>query len=258
MKGDQIKGIEEPIIAGVNNAYYEHLRMTDNYTGFSDRIIEYHIVTCVAQALMPWASTNGIKVELEYPIRSFYNNAFPKISFHGNDIFDQKMKSRSDHNPEYNKKRRIDIALTYDDKAFAGIRALAGIEIKAINKLKASILKDVDRLAMAMQNTDSYLDNSILEGYSLFFRNLHNGKKILSDKILGEKKLKSKQDWNKEIDLLAKKFPALEFELEEISINEDTGESVEERFNPEEDNNADVAQETGLVVCYLIKIKRKP
>ncbi len=249
--------LEDLITGGASNAYFEHCRMTHNNTGFSERVIEYHLTVGIAQMLLKRVEIHNCRIELEYPIKDFYNNAFAENSFTGGRLFEGKMIDREDHNPENNIKQRLDIALTYSGEIFEGERVAYGIEVKSIDQSDDCLLFDIKRLSSAIASTEKYSANSIEAGYSLFLRNHYKGKKILETDFLNSKKTNTRDYWRHQIAQLEVQFPTLKFKLEETSFYEETHESIQDQFDPEEDMYSDVAEATGSVVCYLLKISRK-
>lgn len=250
------------IEAGAKQAYLENLMMTQNYTSFESRMIESLIVINVAQHLMHWGVSKGLKVNLEYPLRQFYNGAFPAFINTSKDIFNQSMDWRKDHNPKGNKSGRMDIVITGDTKSNQVFHdpseaSLVGVEVKAINKSDKSIKKDISRLFDAMIEVDTVGNNAIGACYSLFFRSLHNDKKGIIESEIIEKKEKEREKWANQLKQLEIKNSEIQFELHEIPIEQQSIEEAASTRPPEHFDYEDLIENSGLVVCYLIKIKRK-
>lgn len=258
----QLTEVENLIIAGAQKAYKENIFLTSNDTDLQSRIIESLIVVNIAQSLLDWGIQNEFQINLEYPIRDYYNGAFQVFKWIGNQLFNRKIVHRKDHNPKGNKKGRVDIAITK-----APIRqgtffnpsniSLVCIEAKAINKTDKLIIKDVKRIANSLIISDDNFENHIVAGYNIFFRRLDTPHKIVNSEDIKEKKNKSLTQWNKITDSLSKEFNKLEFSLRSVTLKEISFEEIKDYYNPEIYDYADVAVKTGAVVCYLLKIIKK-
>lgn len=258
-KDNYLKEIEELIKDGANRAYEENVIMCFDQTDFKSRMVEYLVVVNIAKLLMKWALPNNLQVQLEYSLADFYNGAFQTIKWEGKSIFDRKMIKRTDHNPPQNKSARIDIAIT-SDSFNAGIYikpryiSLIGIEIKSISNQKKTILKDIHRLSHSLVLNDAIGKNKIKACYSLFYRRLDNYKKVNSKEVLEVKKEREIEKWNSVLNKIKNDYPSLNYILEPILVQESHVKDIINQFPTEHFDYSEVAEKSGLIMCYLIKI----
>ncbi|MGB4773317.1 MAG: hypothetical protein WBP58_17765 [Chitinophagaceae bacterium] len=275
-KSIDLRDIETIIKEGAKKAYRDNLFLTGNYTDFQSRMIESLVVITIAQKLLDWAFTNNCQIQLEYPIKDFYNGAFPDIIWTQREVFDpSKFIKRQNHNPikvncegiedvklKENKSGRIDIAITTEpssgkEGAFfinPKLKSLIGIEIKAINKSASDIENDFIRMANAVSLEDRISPNGILSCYCLFYRRLDNPKQITSEEEIEGLKVKDQEKWTGKFNELLKSTPTVKYDLEPIVISEGAVDGLSDYYPPEEFDASDIAEMTGLVVCYLMKI----
>jgi hypothetical protein len=257
---------EELIIKqGATKAYQQNIYFTGNNTNFQSRIIESLIVINIAQSLLEWAIKNNLCINLEYPIKHFYNGAFPKMIWTKRVTSNpSKFLRRIEHNPKFNKSGRIDIVITKEPKTDVdGIylkpssKSLFGIEIKSINNSIKDIKIDFLRMSYAVALQDDLTTNSIQAGYCLFYRRLDNPKKIYTEDEIEKIKVDDLLRWNQIfVDILPHK-QNIQFKNKQIVISEDSFEKLKGYYPPEEFDANEIAELTGLVVCYLVKITRK-
>lgn len=273
-----LNDIEDIIKGGAKKAYRDNLFLTGNYTDFQSRMIESLVVITIAQKLLDWAFLNYCQIQLEYPIKDFYNGAFPDIIWTQREIFDpSQFVKRQNHNPikvnsekssdakeKENKSGRIDIAITTEpssgkEGAFfinPKLKSLIGIEIKAINKSTSEIENDFIRMSNAVALEDRISSNGIISCYCLFYRRLDNPKQINSKEEIEELKIVDKDKWSKKFDVLIQSTPSLKYDIEPIIISEGAVDEIAEYYPPEEFDASEIAEMTGLVVCYLVKLYR--
>lgn len=278
MDSINLKDIEDIIKEGAKKAYRDNLFLTGNYTDFQSRMIESLVVITIGQKLLDWAFPNHCQVQLEYPIKDFYNGAFPDIVWTQREIFDPtQFVKRQNHNPikinfegnedfksKANKSGRIDIAITTEpssgkEGAFfinPKLKSLIGIEIKAINKSASEIENDFIRMANAVTLEDQISSNGILSCYCLFYRRLDNPKHINSKEDIDRLKVKDKDKWSCKFNEFIKSAPTVKYDLEPIVISEGSVDGLADYYPPEEFEASEIAEMTGLVVCYLVKIYR--
>jgi hypothetical protein len=278
MDSINLKDIEDIIKEGAKKAYRDNLFLTGNYTDFQSRMIESLVVITIAQKLLDWAFPNYCQVHLEYPIKDFYNGAFPDIIWTQREVFDPtQFVKRQNHNPikvdsernddvksKENKSGRIDIAITTEpssgkEGAFfinPKLKSLIGIEIKAINKSASEIENDFIRMANAVSLEDRISSNGIISCYCLFYRRLDNPKHINSKEEIDRLKVLDKDKWSGKFNELIKSTPILKYDLEPIVISEGAVDGLADYYPPEEFDASEIAEMTGLVVCYLVKIYR--
>ncbi len=278
MNSINLRDIESIIKEGAKKAYRDNLFLTGNYTDFQSRMIESLVVITIAQKLLDWAFPNNCQIQLEYPIKDFYNGAFPDIIWTQREVFDpSQFIKRQNHNPIKlnseviedvklieNKSGRIDIAITTEpssgkEGAFfinPKLKSLIGIEIKAINKNASDIENDFNRMANAVSLEDRISPNGILSCYCLFYRRLDNPKQINSKEEIEGLKVKDKDKWTSKFNELIKSNPTVKYELKPIIISESAVDGLANYYPPEEFDASEIAEMTGLVVCYLTKVYR--
>lgn len=258
----------QPIVKGVINAYKENEHLTKNYTGLQSRIIESLIVINVAQQLLSWDGDNKFVFELEYSVKDFFNGAFPIMSYiKGDTPITGKPIFRRDHNPDDNKdeQQQMDIAVLKNPSgsssaAFAFPRLVSkyGIEVKSINQAKSRILKDLNRLSSAMSEFDAVGENEIEMSYSVFLRRLDNVEAISTEEYIEKRRKKETKKWFNELKKLGISYPTLTFSLTEVDCaNQPENEFVQSE-DPESCTYEEVAEETGVVVGYVVEISRTP
>ncbi len=258
LTNNQINLIEGLIIEGAEKSYRENLFFCGFQSNLQSRIIESLITINVAQKLLDFCLQNDLQINLEYPISDFYNGAFPALSWVGEDIFNRKMIRRLDHTPSVKKLGRIDIVITkepFNEGLFykPSLMSLLGIEIKAINKSNDKILNDINRIANSLILNDAISANNVSVGFSLFFRRLDNPKEIITEKIIKKKKQREIEYWKKQIDNLLNE--KVKYVIKEIVIEESPIELISEYYSPDHFDYSEVADNSGLVVCYLVKLE---
>lgn len=256
--------IESILEKGAKDAYRDNILMVYKHSDFESRMIESLIVVTVAQQLLDWTMKNYMQLHMEYPIKDFYNGAFPAFTWDGEkSIYESdRMINRINHNPPGNKTGRIDLAIT-QEPINEGVfynpqwKSLVGIEVKAINKPNKAIKKDIERLTLGMVNKDKVGTNTIQLGYSLFYRRLDNPKEIIEGDKIAAKKKKELVKWDKHLQALGATHTDLNFEIKEITVKEAAFEEIKHSYDPEFHDYSDVADASGLVMCYIVKISKK-
>jgi len=254
--------IEMLLKKGARKAYGENIMMCYQHSDFSSRMIEYVAVVNIAQLLLEWALPKYLQVQLEYPLRDFYNGAFPAIKWKKtNDFFNTEMISRTSHSPT-KKKSRIDIAITCEPFNEGGhyispqYKSLVGIEVKSITKGKSKIKEDIVRLSDALSLKDKIEENGIEACYSLFYRRLDNEKAVNSNSELEDKKIKELKNWKDILIDFESRYQLLKYEIEPIIIEESIIDDIAGQYPPEHFDYQEVAEKTGLIMCYLVKITK--
>lgn len=254
-----LQEIENHILEGLKKGYDQNLYFTQNYTDFQSRIIEYLITVNIAQNLEKYCFRKGLSVNLEYPIENFYNGAFPSVKF-PEKLFGGNLLNRKDHNPINNKSKRIDIAITEDSMHNSGYlsnqqRSLVGIEVKALNPVLNKIKEDVLRIVNALNLKDPISRNQILSGYICFFRRFDKDNQTLTKSQIEKLKKKEIEKWSKIINEYSLEFTDLNFEIIPKKLKESPVENILPfGDNPAHENHEDYADNSGLVMAYLIKI----
>lgn len=255
--------IELKIKEGAKKAYRENLYFTRNHTNFQSKIIENLIVINIAQSLLDWVLTNELHIQLEYPIRHFYNGAFPKIKW------DKRLLSnpllflkRIEHNPIQNKSGRVDLVITKVPNIKVdgiylkpSLRSIIGIEVKSINNSVNDIKKDFTRMASAIELKDDLSTNNIQACYCIFYRRLDKLNKIYTKDEIN--KIKD-EDYSKWHDIFSKLVTQkVSYNIDREIISENCFEDLNGYYSPEEFEANEIAEQTGLVVCYLVRITRE-
>lgn len=258
----QVKEIEEFIIIGAKKAYHQNLVFTGQYISLQSRIIENLVTINIAQSLLDWIIKNRLQIHLEYPIKDFYNGAFPTMKLDGDSIFNTTFKERNEHKPSNNKLGRIDIVIAgepHNEGYYSNPqnKSLIGIEIKSITKSKQKVIADIIRVFKALTLVDPIESNSINQGYSVFFRRLDNPNKIINEKQILKKRKKEIEYWENVFKGINTDSDKYVFEIQETIIEESPIEKISSQFDQEDTEYSEIIDNSGLVVCYLIKIKRK-
>jgi hypothetical protein len=157
--------ITDVIKKGLIKGYRENLLLLSSYNDFVDQVREYLLTVNVAQQLLEWNNQHLYKINIEYPVFSFYNNAFLAYYWDITDIFNMSIIRREEGlSPTDKRYQKIDIAITQEqsgDNASTHERTLVGIELKGINKNETEIIRDAERMAKAMVLKDKSSENSI-------------------------------------------------------------------------------------------------
>ena len=248
--------IEKLIFEGAISAYIKNLNYSYQFTNYTTRMIEYIITVNVAEKLFSYVDIKNLKVHLEYPIRDFYNGAFPDF------VWDKFGFKKGDYTPVDNPSGLVDIVITSDGEHGKYFRetpysSIIGIEIKSINRTIPSIKKDIERMADAMVLKNKIDENNIKKGYVLFMRKLGSSNNLNSKEQLENKLEKDKKNWNNIISEYQNKYMKLLFEINSEEIFKTSNAEIVKEYPPEFFDYSDVADKTGVVISYLIKISRK-
>ncbi len=264
MNAQQVTQLEDSIKKGMEYGYTQNLILKSSFDNFQKKVREYLLTVNVAQNILKWNSSHSFIVHLEYPSKDFYKNAFlstrdvypPGLS--GEDILfvQPETITRSTHAPYGKPKGLIDIAIMEErnEATYGNIRSIVGIEIKAINQSRTKVIEDVNRLANSMITNDIVSENSIEVCYSVFVQRLDKDDQILTKAEIAKKKNKTVIKWTKHI---AKKciFNGLTLTLIPFDIEVSGLEDVANMYD-ETDDASEVANATGAVIGFLIKIER--
>jgi hypothetical protein len=68
--------VKENIKKGLTNGYKQNLLLLSSYNSFIDQVQEYLLTVNVAQQLLEWNNQHIYRIQIEYPVFHFYNNAF--------------------------------------------------------------------------------------------------------------------------------------------------------------------------------------
>ncbi len=255
-----ISKVKENIKIGLKKGYKQNLLLLSSYSDFIDQVREYLLTVNVAQQLLDWNEQHSYKIQIEYPVFHFYNNAFVAYEWDIKDIFDIAIIQRqSGHSPTDKLYQKIDIAITQEQNgsnASTHERTLSGIELKGINKSEDEIIRDAKRMSNAMLLTDKVSDNSIKFCFCGFLRRFDKGEEIVTEAFIQQKTDKELEHWEEICNKLAAKYPSLNFTIEKFDI-ENTPLTDVAGFHKKMDSDySEVANDTGSVVGYILTIKR--
>ena len=254
------KDISKAIKTGLQKGYNQNLLLLSSYDDFMNQVREYLLTVNVAQQLLNWNKNHQYKVRIEYPIQTFYTNAFPSHKWNGKDIFSLDIVSRDpNHSPTEHHYQKIDLAITQDTvgaNATEDERSIVGIELKGINQSTDLIMKDVIRMANAMIRTDSISNNSIKYCYSGFLRRFDQGDQMVTDSFLKEKELGENKYWNNQCSILNNQFKELSFSFEFFPIVHRPVEVIRQVHTQIQSDYNEVANNTGMLSGGIITIKR--
>lgn len=255
-----VEDIENLIKNGLMNGYKENILFTQNYSDLQSRIIEYLIVVNVAKELKEYCFKNGIEINLEHSLNDFYNNAFPTVIFSGG-FFSSKAIRRKNHSPEDSKIKRLDIVLTSEinnegELGFPSKKSIIGIEIKSINQSNKKIKQDIIRLSKALNLTDSISENYIKAGFACFFKRFDKEDKILSKEAYEVKAKKELEKWYSYFQELRIPYSNLIFNISEIKVANLPVEEFVFHSHEIQYDYSEVAQNTGFINAYIIRIDR--
>lgn len=259
-KTSLVDNIEILIKNGLINGYKENILFTQNYFDLQSRIIEYLIVVNVAKELLQYCIQNGMEINLEHSLNDFYNNAFPSVIFSGG-FFSSKALKRKNHTPEDSKTKRLDIVLTSEmsnegELGFPSKKSIFGIEIKAINQSNKKIKQDIIRLSKALNLKDPISNNYIKAGFACFFKRFDREEKILSREAYEVKAKKEVEKWQSYFEELGKIYKELRFTITEIKVTNLPVEEFVFHTSEIQYDYSEVAQSTGFINAYIIKIDR--
>ena len=250
--------ISKRIKLGLQKGYNQNLLLLSSYDDFMYEVREYLLTVNVAYQLLEWNKNHHYKVRIEYPIQTFYTNAFPSHTWKGEDVFNMDIVSRDpDHSPTEHHYQKIDIAITQDTaEASENEKTIVGIELKGINQKPVLIVKDLLRMANAMIRTDSISDNNIKYCYSGFLRRFDKGDEMVTESFLQEKEIKEKEYWNNQCSILNIQFKELLFSFEFFSIVHRPLEVITQVHTEMQSDYNEVANDTGMVSGGIIIIER--
>ncbi|MCW3111461.1 MAG: hypothetical protein JWQ09_5967 [Segetibacter sp.] len=252
--------IVENIKIGLAKGYKQNLLLISPYNDFIDDIREYLLTVNVAQQLLGWDKQHNYKIQIEYPVSSFYSNAFPAYDWEFTDIFDMAIISRQpEHSPTKKFHQKIDIAITHEslDNSDKHDRSLIGIELKGINKNESEIIKDAQRLAKAMLLKDKIADNSIKFCFCGFLKRFDKSHEMVTIDYINRKSLEETDLWNKICNDLNTNFEDLNFSINIFEVINTPFEVVSEIHKQMDSEFSEVANDTGIVVGGILTIDRK-
>jgi hypothetical protein len=256
-----INQIKDNIIKGLTKGYKQNLLLLSSYNDFIDQVREYLLTVNVAQQLLDWNQDHMYKIQIEYPVFHFYNNAFIDYDWDVKDLFDMAIIQRqSGHSPTEKLNQKIDIAITQEqsgNNASTHERTLSGIELKGINQSEDEIIKDAKRMSNAMLRTDPISPNSIEFCYCGFLRRFDKGEEMVTDNFIQNKIAVEQNRWNVICNNLATEYSTLDFYVEKFDIVNTPLELIADIHKQMETEYSEVANDTGIVVGYIMTIKRK-
>ena len=253
--------IKKNIQKGLTNGYNQNLLLLSSYNDFIDQVREYLLTVNVAQQLLDWNHHHLYQIRIEYPILHFYNNAFAAYEWQVKSIFEMDIIQRlPGHSPTDKLQQKIDIAVTQEQtgaNASRNERTLSGIELKGINKSEDEIISDAKRMSIAMLRTDPVSINSIEFCFCGFLRRFDKSKQMVTDTFIQQKTTDEQNRWNKVCADLAAIYPALDFDAEMFEIVNTPVNKIADFHKQMDSDYAEVANDTGIVVGYILTITRK-
>ena len=253
--------VKEQIKIGLIKGYKQNLLLLSSFSDFIEQVREYLLTVNVAQQLLEWNEKHNYKIQIEYTIFQFYNNAFLAHDLNIKDIFDMALIQRqTGHSPTDKLNQKIDIAITQEQTCNSGFsheRTVCGIELKAINKNENEIISDARRMSNAMIRTDNVSPNSIEFCFCGFLIRFDKGEEMVTDNFIQIKTANEQIRWNTICSDLAIEFPTLDFYVEKFDIISTPLELVANIHKQMESDYSEVANDTGIVVGYIMTIERK-
>ena len=252
--------IKDTIQKGLTKGYNQNLLLLSSYNDFIDQVREYLLTVNVAQQLLDWSS-HTYRIQIEYPVYHFYNNAFAAYEWDVKSIFEMDIIQRQPgHSPTEKLHQKIDIAITQEQtgtNASSNERTLSGIELKGINKSEDEIIRDAKRMSIAMLRTDPVSNNTIEFCFCGFLRRFDKSREVVTETFIQQKINNEQSRWDKVCADLAATYPALDFETEKFDIISTPVDKVAEFHKQMDSDYSEVANDTGLVVGYILTITRK-
>lgn len=256
----EISELKQSIEKGIINGYKQNIHLLSSYNNFIDEVREYLLTVNVAQELLDWNKDYRYSIQIEYPILYFYNNAFLSHYWDMTDIFNIIQVARQlGHSPTDTLNQKIDIAITQEQLgslASTQNRTLCGIELKGINKNTSEIINDLKRMSSAMILTDPISENSIEFSFCGFIKRFDKNENIVTSSYIQNVTTDEQNKWAEICNDLAKIYSRLNFTVEHFPIESATLEMVSDRYN-EDSDYSEVANDTGIIVGYLLTITRK-
>jgi len=253
--------IKENIKIGLTNGYKQNLLLLSSYNSFIEKVQEYLLTVNVAQQLLEWNKLHINKIQIEYPVFHFYNNAFLAYEWDIKDIFDMAIIQRQlGHSPTNYLQQKIDIAITQEQNgsnASTHERTLSGIELKGINKSQAEIISDAKRMSYAMLLTDKVSPNSIEFCFCGFLRRFDEDEEMVSKTFIQKKTTEELNHWSIICNNLVTDYPTLDFSIEKFNIINTTLDEVVDFHKKIDSDYSEIANETGTVVGFILTINRK-
>lgn len=253
--------ISDLIKTGLKKGYKQNLLLLSSFNDFIDQVREYLLTVNVAQHILEWNEHHSYKIQIEYPVLSFYNNAFPSYKWEVTDIFNIAIISRqTGHSPTDKNYQKIDLVITEEqqgENASTYERTLVGIELKGINKNEADIIKDAERLSKAMLLKDQIGDNSINFCFCGFLKRFDKSEELVTTELIMKKNEEEGQHWGTNCTNLNSKYPSLQFSIEIFEIINTAYEVVADIHKKMDSNYSEVANDTGIVSGGILTIQRK-
>jgi hypothetical protein len=255
-----IEEIKDTIKTGLAKGYKQNLLLLSSYNDFIDQVREYLLTVNVAQQLLDWNEHHSYKIQIEYPVSHFYNNAFIAYDWETIDFFDTTIiRRQSGHAPTEKLHQKIDIAITQEQNGNNGLtneRTLVGIELKGINKSEDEIIKDAKRMSNAMLRTDPISLNSIEFCCCGFLKRFDKGDVMVTDRFIQSKKEEAQKHWDNICNDLKRTYSTLNFTIEIFEVTTTSFESVAEIHKQMDSDYSDVANNTGIVVGCILTINK--
>lgn len=255
-----ISEVKDNIKIGLKKGYNQNLLLLSSYNNFIDQVREYLLTVNVAQQLLDWNVHHDFKIQIEYPVLNFYNNAFIASDWLVSSIFDMSLIERQrGHSPTEKYHQKIDIAITHEQSgnlATRDERTIVGIELKGINKRQEEIIKDAERMSNAMLRTDPISSNSIEFCICGFLRRIDKGAEMVTKKIIQTKTNTLQLQWSQICVDLQTTYPSLKFKTEIFEVMTVALEDIAYIHGQMDSDYSEVANDTGIVVGCILSITR--
>ncbi len=245
---------------GLIKGYKQNLLLLTSYNDFIDQVREYLLTVNVAQQLIKWNENHSYKINIEYPVLYFYNNAFLSFDEDFINVFDMPVTYRQlGHSPTEKLFQKIDLAITEEQQGANGStheRTIVGIELKGINKNENDIKDDARRMARAMIRADAISDNSIEFCVCGFLRRFDSDDEMITANDIANNITSETAHWNNICNELKQEFTNLNFSIDIFEVINTPVELIRGVHLEMGSDYHQVANETGNVVGGILIINR--
>lgn len=252
--------LKENLKTGIARGYMQNLLLLSSYNNFIDQVREYLLTVNVAQQLLEWNNQHLYKIQIEYPISLFYENAFIRTDWIAPDIFNMSIVERlRGHSPTEKLHQKIDIAITQEQQntSFStDERTIVGIELKGINKNQADIINDAERMCNAMLRTDPISPNSIEICFCGFIKRFDKAEELVTKDYIQTKISEVQSNWDNICNILHIKYQGLNFTTDLFEIQVTTFETIADIHKQMGSDYSEVANDTGIVIGCILSIER--
>lgn len=254
--------IENYIIKGYKNGYFDNVYLNTGGGDFQSEAIEYVFTVSTAKELLKWRydsnGGNNHSIIFELSANLFKNYCF--VEWRGSNSTDsvKGIVHRQKHKAIRNKTGRIDIAILSSETPIKDRRSVVGVEVKGINPSKNSVEADIKRLVDCLIAKDPIGTNSLESCFVVFGHRIDLPKKLFNIENY-ENRL---QSYKVELEKFISTIPCLSAVQCSISVFDIDKVTTEEflKYNQDEDGRVDYLEAvkgTGAIAGVLLTIKRK-